>query len=292
MTGPEGLLVVDKPAGWTSHDVVARVRRLARTRRVGHAGTLDPMATGLLVLGLGRATRLLGYLAAHDKDYDAGIRLGVSTDTDDADGVEVTRSAAPWDLAGVRVAMAALTGTISQVPPAFSAIKVEGRRSYARARAGETVELAARTASVSRFDLLGVDGDVLRVAVTCSSGTYIRALARDLGAALGTGAHLCALRRTRVGAFDLAAAAPLAALGALEEAGGALPLVPLAAAVAGAFPRRHLDDAQTADVRHGRALTPTGLPGPVGAFGPDGAVLALLCDRDGRAHPLVVFAPA
>ncbi len=286
---PDGLLVVDKPAGWTSHDVVARGRRLAHTRKVGHAGTLDPMATGVLVLGIGRATRLLGHLALHDKDYDAEITLGVTTNTDDAEGsVEETRPVAVTE-AEVRQALAALTGVITQVPPAFSAIKVDGQRSYARARAGESFELAARTVEVSRFALLSLDGDRLSTAVTCSSGTYVRALARDLGEALGCGAHLSALRRTRVGRF--AAMTPLDELSAIEDP-LALPVVPLADAVAAAFRRRDLSADETTEIRHGRPLAPTGVTDPVGVFAPDGELLALVCDRDDRARALVVFAPA
>lgn len=288
MNGPDGLLVVDKPAGWTSHDVVARVRRLARTRRVGHAGTLDPMATGVLLVGLGRATRLLGHLAGHDKDYDAAITLGVTTDTDDADGEVVVRSDLPWTVPDLRAAMAALTGEISQSPPAYSAVKIDGKRSYARARAGEDVAPAARTVTVSRFALLAVDGPVVTAAVTCSSGTYVRALARDLGAALGTGAHLSALRRTRVGAYGLGGAHTLDQL----EATDPLPLVPLGEAVAAGFPRRDVGAEEAVALSYGRPLSAGGGPGPVGVFGPDGAVLALVADRDGRARPLVVFAPA
>jgi tRNA pseudouridine55 synthase len=284
---PDGLLIVDKPAGWTSHDVVARTRWLARTRKVGHAGTLDPMATGVLVLGIGRATRLLGHLATHDKDYDAVIRLGAATNTDDAEGDVTATSDARWTQAQVADAMLDLTGPISQVPPAFSAIKVEGRRSYARARAGESFELAARTVVVARFALLAVDGTDVRAAVTCSSGTYIRALARDLGAALGCGGHLAGLRRTRVGGYGLDLATPL---DRLEQ--DALPVLPLRDAVAAGFPRRDLDAKETALIRYGRRLAPSHRDGPVGAFGPDGQVLALLEDVEDAARPLVVFAPA
>jgi tRNA pseudouridine55 synthase len=288
VTEPDGLLVVDKPAGWTSHDVVARVRRLAGTRRVGHAGTLDPMATGVLVLGLGRATRLLGHLALHDKDYDAAITLGITTETDDAEGEVVASSDVAWTVEQAQAAMAGLTGEIRQVPPAYSAIKVAGQRSYARARAGEDVELAARTVTVSRFVLVGVDGSVLTAGVTCSSGTYVRALARDLGAALGTGGHLSALRRTRVGAYGLGEARPLAEL----EKADPLPLLSLAAAVAAGFPRREVSADEALALSYGRPLPAGGMAGPVGVFGPDGAVLALVADRDGQARPLVVFAAA
>jgi tRNA pseudouridine55 synthase len=187
MAATDGLVVVDKPAGLTSHDVVARMRRLAGTRKVGHAGTLDPMATGVLLVGIGRATRLLGHLALTDKAYDATVRLGVSTTTDDAEGeVLATADASGVPDAAVREALAALTGEIAQVPSSVSAIKVDGVRSYARVRAGESVALAARPVRVARFDLLDRRGDDLDVHVVCSSGTYVRALARDIGAALGS----------------------------------------------------------------------------------------------------------
>src|SRR5690606_32602498 len=204
----DGILVVDKPSGWTSHDVVARTRRLAATRKVGHAGTLDPMATGVLVLGINKGTRLLTFLVGCDKDYAATIRLGQSTNTDDAEGEVVSASGAGHlGAAEVSAAVARLTGEIEQVPSTVSAIKVDGRRAYARARAGEDVTLAARPVTVSRFEVLdrraGDAGTVpvldLDVAVTVSSGTYVRALARDLGTALGCGGHLTHLRRTRVG---------------------------------------------------------------------------------------------
>jgi tRNA pseudouridine55 synthase len=212
MPAPDGLLVVDKPAGWTSHDVVGRARRLCATRKVGHAGTLDPMATGVLVLGIGRATRLLTFLVGCDKDYTATIRLGQATITDDAEG-EVTAIAPADGVTPERLATAVadLTGELQQVPSSVSAIKVNGERSYHRVRAGEEVDLPARPVTVSRFDVLATRaGDVdgipvldVDVEVTVSSGTYVRALARDLGAALGVGGHLTALRRTRVGAFTL-----------------------------------------------------------------------------------------
>ena len=275
---PDGLVVVDKPAGWTSHDVVGRTRRLARTRKVGHAGTLDPMATGVLLLGIGKATRLLGHLALTDKDYDATIRLGQTTVTDDAEGEVVeTRSV---DVSDEQVAaqIALLTGDLLQVPSSVSAIKVDGVRSYARVRAGEAVELRARPVTVSRFDLLARRGDDLDVSVTCSSGTYIRALARDLGAALGVGGHLTALRRTRVGPFTQAA--PL-------EPWDDTRVLPLDAAVAQAFPRRELSAEDAVALSYGKKLLPEG-PGVVGAFDPEGRCVALV--EDGK--PLVVFRPA
>jgi tRNA pseudouridine55 synthase len=289
---PDGLLVVDKPAGWTSHDVVARSRRLARTRKVGHAGTLDPMATGVLLLGLGRATRLLGHLALTSKTYDATVRLGATTVTDDAEGeVLEVRDASGVSDEAVERALHGLRGAIAQVPSAVSAIKVDGVRSYAAVRAGREVALAARPVTVERLEVLARRGDDLDVAVTCSSGTYVRALARDLGAALGVGAHLTALRRGRVGPFGLDAARTLDELSAGQDAVDAA-VVPLARAVAAAFPVRALDADEAAALSHGRRLTPTGVPGVVGAFAPDGTCVALLEDRAGTARAMVVFAPA
>jgi len=292
VTEPSGLVVVDKPSGLTSHDVVARLRRILRTRRVGHAGTLDPMATGVLVCGVGRGTRLLGHLARDSapdaKAYAATIRLGSSTTTDDAEG-ELLSTADPAGVTDEAVAagIAVLTGPIMQVPSAVSAIKVDGRRAYARVRAGEEVVLPARPVTVATFTLLARRGPDLDVAVECSSGTYVRALARDLGAALAVGGHLSALRRTRVGPFDLRQARTLPELE--SEPGQSLTL---AEAVAAAFPRRDVDDAAAIALAHGRPLPPAGLPGTYGVFAPDGRVLALVADRDGAARPLVVLAPA
>ncbi len=205
-----GVVVVDKAAGMTSHDVVARVRRLAGTRKVGHAGTLDPMATGVLVVGVNRATRLLGHLMLTDKTYEATIRLGASTTTDDAEG-EVTSSRPAADLADetIRSALAGFVGEIDQVPASVSAVKVAGRRAYDRVRAGEEVELAARRVRIEQIDVHGITRDEhanvadVAVEVHCSTGTYIRSIARDLGEALGVGGHLVALRRTSVGPFGL-----------------------------------------------------------------------------------------
>jgi tRNA pseudouridine55 synthase len=290
-SAPDGLLVVDKPTGLTSHDVVGRGRRLARTRRVGHAGTLDPMATGVLVLGIGRATRLLGHLALTEKAYDATVLLGVRTVTDDAEG-EVVATADPDAVtdAQVRAALADLTGPIEQVPSAVSAIKVAGVRSYARVRAGEDVQLAARPVVVSELALLARRGPQLDLRCTVSSGTYVRALARDLGAALGVGAHLTALRRTRVGPFDLSAAHALDALAADGATDAAV--LPLDDAVAAALPRRALSQDEAVALSYGRRLAPSGRTGPVGAFAPGGRCIALVEDRDGAARPSVVFAPA
>ncbi len=295
-TGPAtiGLVVVDKAAGWTSHDVVGRLRRLAHTRRVGHAGTLDPMATGVLVVGVGAATRLLHHLVLAEKAYTATIRLGLSTVTDDAEGeVVATASAAGLDEAAVRAAMRPLTGDIQQVPSAVSAIKVGGQRAYKRVREGETVELPARPVTVSRFAPVAFDrptADLLdvQVEVECSSGTYVRALARDLGAALGVGGHLTALRRTRVGPFGLDRARTLEELAALDD-----PVtLPLPAAVRIALPVREIDPDEVRELSFGRSLDPRGIGGVHGALGPDGAAVALLEEKDGRARPVLVFAAA
>jgi tRNA pseudouridine55 synthase len=302
----DGLLVIDKPGGLTSHDVVARARRALGTRKVGHAGTLDPMATGVLVLGVGRATRLLGHLTLSDKTYTATIRLGVATNTDDAEGEVIARRPVAVEATELARAMAALTGDIDQVPAAVSAIKVGGVRSYTRARAGETVTLPARPVHVATFELLarrdglaaapgpaGPAGPVgpvtdLDVVVACSSGTYIRALARDLGEALGCGGHLTALRRERVGPFGLAAAIGLDELATR----GRTALTPLADAVAALFPRRDVDAPLATALRHGRAIPEAGMTGPYGVFDADGTVLALATERAGLTRPLVVFAPA
>ncbi|MDL5156297.1 tRNA pseudouridine(55) synthase TruB [Actinomycetospora termitidis] len=296
---PPGLLVVDKPAGWTSHDVVGKVRRLVGTRKVGHAGTLDPMATGVLVLGVERATKLLGHLALDTKTYLATIRLGAATTTDDAEGEVVsTADASGVDEAAVDAGVAALTGDIEQVPSSVSAIKVDGRRAYERARAGEEVTLAARPVRVGRFDVLvRRPGDAvldLDVLVDCSSGTYVRALARDLGAGLGVGGHLTALRRTRVGPFTLEHARDVDTLVAEAEgeAGRASLSLDLDAATATAFPRRDVDAAEAADLAHGRPLPPGGAPGTSAVFGPDGHVIGLVADSEGRARPVLVLAPA
>jgi tRNA pseudouridine55 synthase len=298
---PTGLIVVDKPAGMTSHDVVSRVRRLARTRRVGHGGTLDPMATGVLVIGVGRATRLLTYVIGSDKAYRATIRLGQSTVTDDAEGDVV--SAVPADGVtdeGVRAGMAALTGRISQVPSAVSAIKVNGQRSYARVRAGEEVALKPREVTVARFDLLArrrLPGLVdLDVEVACSSGTYVRALARDLGSALGVGGHLTALRRTSIAAASRAGAAgfTLAEAATLDELAERDDPVTLSLPEAAVrfFPRRDATGDEARVLSHGGPLDAVGVPGPYAVFAPDGEVLAIVAERDGRARPEVVLAPA
>ena len=287
MTDASGLVVVDKPAGMTSHDVVSRVRRLAGTRKVGHAGTLDPMATGVLVLGVNRATRLLGHLVLTEKAYDATVRLGVATTTDDAEGetTEVT-SAAHLDEATVRAALAEFVGDIEQVPTAVSAIKVDGKRAYQRVREGEQVELAARPVTIHELDVRRVhaDGDVLDVEVSlrCSSGTYVRAVARDLGARLGVGGHLTALRRTAVGRFGLGVAHTL------DDLATDLVMVSMTDAARASFPTVDLDERQATDVRFGRSLD-VSLDGLTAVVAPDGEFLALYEPRDDVARAVAVF---
>lgn len=297
MGTPDGLLIVDKPAGWTSHDVVGRVRRLAGTRRVGHAGTLDPMATGVLVLGIGRATKLLTYLVGCDKEYSATIRLGQDTVTDDAEG-EVTRAPGAAAATPMRLpaAVASLTGDILQRPSSVSAIKVDGLRSYARVRGGEDVVLPERPVRVSRFDLGEMVADEadgipvldVTVSVEVSSGTYIRALARDLGAMLGTGGHLTALRRTRVGAFGLEQAVRLD-----DIVEGSVPVTLLAQAATGVFPARELTEAERVKVGYGQRIESAdpGRVGPVAAVAADGTLVALLDESRPTARSLVVFSP-
>jgi tRNA pseudouridine55 synthase len=299
---PDGLLVVDKPSGWTSHDVVGRGRRRCATRKVGHAGTLDPMATGVLVLGIGRATRLLTFLVGCDKDYTATIRLGQTTITDDAEG-EVTATVAADGVTPERLdaAVAELTGDIQQVPSSVSAIKVKGERSYHRVRAGEEVDLPARPVTVSRFAVLATrPGDVdgipvldVDVEVTVSSGTYVRALARDLGAALGVGGHLTALRRTRVGAFTLDQAHSLEALAEVGDP-EQIPVTPLADAARAQFAVRELTAEETTAVGYGQRVESAepGRAEPVAAFAPDGRLVAVLDESGPRAKAHVVFAPA
>jgi tRNA pseudouridine55 synthase len=293
-TAPSGLLVIDKPPGLTSHDVVARVRRLAGTRRVGHAGTLDPMATGVLVVGLEKATRLLGHLTLTDKEYLATIRLGASSDTGDAEGtITPGAPAAGLGIDAVRAAAAALTGPIQQVPPAVSAIKVGGKRSYQLTREGAPPDLPPRQVTVWSFTVHAVQpaGQLLDADVTvrCSSGTYIRALARDMGQALGVGGYLTRLRRTRVGPYDLSVAHTLDELDQLRPA---LPVLPLAVAAAAAFPARRLTEAEARSLAHGGRLAGLGeQAGPVAAFGPDGTLIALIQEQDGLARPLAVFVP-
>lgn len=281
---PSGIVVVDKPAGMTSHAVVSRVRRAVGTRKVGHAGTLDPMATGVLVLGVERATRLLGHLMLTEKAYDATVRLGMSTTTDDAEGELVAATAAGHlEAAAVLAAFDQQVGEILQVPTAVSAIKVDGKRAYQRVRDGEDVELKARPVTVHSLTVHDqrVEGDFLDVDITvhCSSGTYIRAIARDVGAALGVGGHLTALRRTAVGPFTLDGAVT-----DLEQ----VTVTPLADAARATFPAIDLDADQAQAVRYGRPL-PLAIDTLTGVFAPDGEFLALYRPEGGAARPAAVF---
>ena len=284
MTGA-GLIVLDKPGGMTSHDVVARVRRSLGTRKVGHAGTLDPMATGVLVLGVGRATRLLGHLTLSEKTYSATVRLGASTSTDDAEG-QVLRTAPTHHLTEevVLEALNAFRGDIDQVPSSVSAIKVDGKRAYALARAGEQVELQPRRVTVHEI----VGGDVrrdgdfldLEIRVRCSSGTYIRAIARDLGEALAVGGHLTALRRHSVGPFTLA--------DAITDLDHMVITLDIAETARRSFPAIDLDEEHAADVRVGRPLD-VRLDDLTAVFAPDGEFLALYRPEGDRARPVAVF---
>ncbi|MGP3688796.1 tRNA pseudouridine(55) synthase TruB [Streptomyces sp. IBSNAI002] len=293
---PDGLVIVDKPSGFTSHDVVAKMRGIAKTRRVGHAGTLDPMATGVLVLGVEKATKLLGHLALTEKEYLGTIRLGQNTLTDDAEG-EITGST---DATGVTrdavdAGIAKLSGEIMQVPSKVSAIKIKGVRSYKRARDGEDFEIPARPVTISSFQVYDMreaeaeDGTKvvdLVVSVVCSSGTYIRALARDLGADLGVGGHLTALRRTRVGPYKLDRARTLDQL--QEE----LTVMPIGEAAAAAFPRWDLDARRASLLANGvRIEMPDAYEAgrTVAVFGPDGTLLGLVESKGGKAKSLAVF---
>jgi tRNA pseudouridine55 synthase len=285
----DGLVIVDKPAGWTSHDVVARMRRLAGTRRVGHAGTLDPMATGVLILGVEKATRLLGHLALTTKSYDAVVRLGQNTITDDAEGeITSTVDASRVGDAEIEKALVTMMGEIDQIPSAVSAIKVDGVRSYARVRAGEEVELKSRRVTISQLEITSITrlDDFVDVAITvdCSSGTYIRAIARDLGAMLGVGGHLTFLRRTAVGPYTLTQAHTL------EELEKALIVLPIADAARAAFPVRELDADESARISHGGMISSIDQTGVVAAFAPDGTLMALLEDREGVSKPIAVLA--
>ena len=339
VTAADGILVVDKPQGLTSHDVVGATRRLAATRKVGHAGTLDPMATGLLLLGVGRATRFLTYLVGADKTYEATVRLGAETTTEDADGeITAARGCRIEDLPGDRLqeALTGLTGQIRQVPSAVSAIKVDGVRAYKRIRDGQDVELQARPVTIHELRLTGgprkaiVEADGARsdgsgaveavdidILVSCSSGTYVRALARDLGRALGCGAHLTALRRTAVGPFGIDEASTLAALSAQVEADASGPeprgvaTVPLEEAARRCFERLALSEDEARAVRYGRPLDaavleraeapegrrPQASSGAVeqrvvAGFAPGGRLVALLRHQGPRARPVLVLDPA
>ncbi|WP_411284097.1 tRNA pseudouridine(55) synthase TruB [Lapillicoccus sp.] len=311
--GADGLLIVDKPAGWTSHDVVARARRICGTRKVGHAGTLDPMATGVLVLGVNRATRLLTFLVGCDKTYTATIRLGESTVTDDAEGaLTIATDASGVTLEAIGARALSLTGPIQQVPSSVSAIKVRGERAYHRVRQGEDVQLSARPVTVHRLDVLDVRplGAVVDVdiEVEVSSGTYVRALARDLGAALGVGGHLTALRRTRVGRFDIVDAHDLESLAsgnsaamatqlpdataAAGEAPG-IPLVPMGEAARAQFVVHEVTADEARAIGYGQRIASARMGEPVvAAVGPGGLLVAMLDESAPLARAHVVFQPS
>ena len=304
MTSSSGLLLLDKAAEWTSHDVVAKVRGIAKTKRVGHAGTLDPMATGLLILGLNNATKLLTFLVGEDKTYVTTIRLGASTVTDDRESeyVELAEASklAKVSEADILASIENLTGEIMQVPSSVSAIKINGERAYAKVRGGDEVKLAARPITVSRFELLGeprrvtVDGHDfidLDAIVDCSSGTYIRALARDLGAALQVGGHLTALRRTRIGGYNISDAVGIDALNPDE-----LNILPSRDAARAQFDSRELTAQEVIDLRHGKRLTLGAITESaaardrtIAAFGPSGALVAMLTKSGGQLKSVVVF---
>ena len=278
--GPEGLLLVDKPGGVTSHDVVDVVRRRLGTKKVGHAGTLDPMATGLLLIGVGRATRLLRFLGDLPKTYEGTLRLGVETTTLDAEGDVVREAPVDADEDAVRAAIAALVGDSLQRPPAYSAVKVGGRKLYEAARAGEELEAEPRPIRVDAFDLLNFTSPDSQFRVTCSSGTYVRVLAADVGAALSCGAHLIALRRTAIGPFVVDDAVPP------DGPGGPLPIDEAVRHL----PRLDLEDEEAVAASHGRPLGPAGLAGPYGVFDPDGRLIAVYEDDGPKARPQVVLA--
>jgi tRNA pseudouridine55 synthase len=287
-----GLVIVDKPSGMTSHDVVGRCRRIFGTRRVGHAGTLDPMATGVLVIGVERATKILGLVTESSKSYAATIRLGQTTSTEDAEGT-ITQEVSARNVTeeAIETAIAGLRGDIAQIPSAVSAIKVDGQRAYRLAREGHVVELAARPVRIDRFEILAVrrHGELVDVdvEVDSSSGTYIRALARDVGTALEVGGHLTALRRTRVGRFGIEQAR---ALDELAEH-PALSLT-LDEACLQLFSHRQLDDDEADAVANGRALSPAGIDGVYAAHTADGRVIGLLRDDGPKTKSVVVIRPA
>ena len=287
-----GLVLIDKPTDWTSHDVVAKVRKAVGTKKVGHAGTLDPLATGLLVLGIESGTKLLTFLVGADKSYLATIRLGISTVSDDSQS-EVLQTASQEALAAIEDAQIQqeihkLTGVIQQRPSSVSAIKVDGKRAYDLVRSGEEVELRSREVTVSLFELVSStrtpEGCIdLEVEVDCSSGTYIRALARDLGQALGVGGHITSLRRTRVGSFDVAEANQITDLDNLA-------LTPLAQAASDLFPIINLSDEQVTDLFHGKRLSDAGeQSGLIAGLSGRGDLVAVLEPVGSGLKSVVVF---
>ena len=285
----DGFLVVDKPGGMTSHDVVSVARRALGTRKVGHAGTLDPMATGVLVLGFGNGTRLLQYITDGSKSYQATMLLGISTVSDDADGeVLEVQDASAITQAEIEKTLATMRGEIEQRPSSVSAVKVNGKRAYDRVREGEDVQLASRRVTISelRVDAVRAVGKTVEadIFVTCSAGTFIRAIARDCGALLGVGGHLISLRRTQVAAFGLDRSITLEALKS-----GDFTTLDLATTASTIFPSRILDGAEENELHFGRVLTGSGNSGITAGITSDGHLNGLLEERDGKAHPIAVF---
>jgi tRNA pseudouridine55 synthase len=279
---PEGLLLVNKPGGVTSHDVVDAVRRATGTRKVGHAGTLDPMATGLLLVGVGRATRLLRFLGDLVKTYEGVARLGVETDTLDAEGSIVRTAPVEATREDVERAVRSLVGRRMQRPPAYSAVKVGGRKLYEAARRGEELQAPSRPIHVEAFEVLGLESPEVSFTVTCSAGTYVRVLVADVGSALGCGAHLIRLRRTAIGPFRVEDAGPP------NDAGG---LLPIERAVAH-LPRIELDAEEARAAANGSILGPAGIQGPYAVFGPDGSLIGVWQDEGAKARPEMVLGPA
>lgn len=281
MPSPDGLLLIDKPGGITSHDAVAAVRRALNTKKVGHAGTLDPMATGLLVIGVGRATRLLRFLGDLPKTYEGAFRLGVRTSTLDADGDVIEEVPVEVTAAEVRGAMAALEGDSLQTPPAYSAVKVAGTKLYEAARRGETLTAAARPVHVDVFELTGFTTPDAAFRVVCGGGTYVRVLAADVGDAVGCGAHLIRLRRTAIGSHTVARATPPG------EPGSPLPV----AEAVRHLPRIDLEAEEAVAAGHGRVLGPAGSAGPYAVFSPEGELIGVYEDDGAKARPLVILPP-
>ncbi|MEP7059839.1 MAG: tRNA pseudouridine(55) synthase TruB [Actinomycetota bacterium] len=282
---PEGLLLIDKPAGITSHDAVAHVRRAIGTKKVGHAGTLDPMATGLLIIGVGRATRLLRFLGELPKTYEGSFLLGVETDTLDAEGTRTRRSSADGvTLEAVTDAALAKVGDSQQVPPAYSAVKVGGQKLYDAARRGQDLRADPRPIRVDRFDVSPGDGGLPQVdfVIVCSGGTYVRVLAADVGTALGCGAHLTRLRRTAIGPLEVTRAT------SPEDPGTPLPVESAVAHL----PRVALDREETVAAGNGRILGPAGIEGPYGVYDPDGRLVGIYRDELTKARPEMILAPA
>jgi tRNA pseudouridine55 synthase len=279
----EGLFVVDKPAGITSHDVVDAVRKHASTRKVGHAGTLDPIATGVLLVGVGRATRLLRYLSGLDKEYEGTGRLGVETDTLDSEG-SVVREAPVGDVTReeLELALSSFEGEIDQTPPAYSAVKVGGQKLYRAARRGTAPEAPSRRVRIDAFEVTAFEPPHFQFRVECSSGTYVRLLVADVGEKLGCGAHLTRLARTRIGPFSLDDASPL------EELGDPLPIESAIAHL----PSVRLDEDEAVAASHGRCLAPSGIEGPYGVYGVHGGLIGIWRDRDAQSCPEMVLAPA